>query len=68
MSLMTNQRTLFTTADVAERLGVSVATVRRMVLAGRLAPATKGNGLRGGYVFDAAEVERVAAPAERGAA
>lgn len=55
---------LMTTAEVAERLGVSVSTVTRMAQAARLTPAYKSPAKRGAYVFDRAVVE--AYVAERG--
>lgn len=55
---------LMTTAEVAERLGVSVSTVTRMAQSGRLTPAHKSPAKRGAYVFDRATVE--AYVAERG--
>lgn len=48
-----------TTAKVADALGVDVRTVHRWVESGRITPAFKLDGLRGPYLFDAAEVERV---------
>ena len=50
---------LLTTAEVAERLGVSVWTVHRWTDAGRITPAVKAPGIRGAYMFEPAEVERV---------
>ena len=52
---------LINTAQVADRLGVTPETVSRWVKSGRIAPAAKGDGLRGAYFFTEAEVERVAA-------
>lgn len=52
---------LLSTAEAAERIGVSVRTLNRMAEDGRIVPAAKAPGLRGGYLYDPAEVERVAA-------
>ena len=52
---------LLSTAVAAERVGVSVRTLNRMAEAGKIAAAWKGEGKRGGYLYDPAEVERVAA-------
>lgn len=51
-------RTALTTAQVAERLGVSGETVRRAVNAGHLRPAYKFPGLHGIYLFTDEEVTR----------
>jgi excisionase family DNA binding protein len=51
---------LMTTAQVAERLSRDVRTVHRMVEDGRI-EATKLPGETGAYLFEPAEVERVAA-------
>ena len=50
-----------TATDVAERVGVSVRTLNRMADDGRIVAAAKAPGLRGGYLYEPAEVERVAA-------
>lgn len=50
---------LLSTSDVACELGVDVRTVHRMVAAKRLAPVTKAPGLRGAYLFNPADVERL---------
>ena len=52
---------LLSTAEAAERVGVSVRTLNRMADDGRITPAAKAPGLRGGYLYEPAEVERVAA-------
>lgn len=49
------------TADVARAIGRTVSTVNRMVSRGEITPAAKAPGLRGSYLFDPAEVERLAA-------
>lgn len=51
--------TTLTAATVAERLGMSRWALLRLVKAGRIAPAQKLDGIRGAYLFDPAEVERV---------
>lgn len=50
---------LIATKAAAEVLGVSVRTLNRWAAAGRIVPAYKGEGPRGEYVYDPAEVERV---------
>ena len=49
---------LMDTRQVAKAAHVTVPTVTRWVADGNLKPAHKGEGLRGAYVFDKAEVER----------
>lgn len=49
---------LVPTSEVAERLGVDVRTVHRMVAAGRLCPTIKTPGLRGAYMFDRETLDR----------
>lgn len=53
------QHELVVTAEVAQRLGVDVRTVHRLVSAGRLTPAAKTPGIRGAYLFTPDEVDRV---------
>jgi excisionase family DNA binding protein len=48
---------LITTADAAKVLGVHVATISRMVAAGRLVPAVKVPGKRGAFLFHPEDVE-----------
>ena len=48
------------TAEVADRLGKSVATITRYVKAGRINPVIKGEGLRGAMWFDPIDVDRLA--------
>ena len=56
---MPNVPPLMTTAEVAAECdSVAVKTVIRWVEAGQLAHAQKLPGLRGGYLFDPAEVAR----------
>lgn len=49
---------LLTTADVAERLGVSVYHVSRLVRDGKLTPAHQLPGATGARLFTEAEVDR----------
>ena len=49
-----------TTWEAAEVLGVHVTTVTRMVQRGDMHAITKLRGRTGDYLFDPAEVERVA--------
>lgn len=51
---------LVPSSDAAARLGIDRRTLTRWVEAGRIAAATKLPGLRGAYLFDAAEIDRVA--------
>jgi excisionase family DNA binding protein len=50
-----------TTAQAAERLHVHIRTVARWAESGRLAPSIKFPTMTGGYLFERAEVERLAA-------
>lgn len=53
---------LVTTAEALAILRrSSPSTVTRLVQAGKLSPAQKLPGLRGAYLFDKADVERLAA-------
>lgn len=52
---------LLTTAEAAEFLGVSIATVTRLARAGDLQQELKVTGLRGPRLFHRDEVTRVAA-------
>lgn len=54
---------LLTTSEVAARLGVARQTVVQRVQRGALVPATKLNGPRGAYLFDAEQVDALAADA-----
>jgi excisionase family DNA binding protein len=49
-----------TTAQAAERFGVTVRTIARWVEAGVLTPAIKFPGERGPFLFTEAEVKRFA--------
>jgi len=51
---------LLPTKDVAQLLGVHVSTVARMVAANEIQPAMKIPGKTGAYLFDRADVERLA--------
>lgn len=50
---------LLTSAEVCDRLEINRSTLTRWVAAGRIEPATKMPGLRGGFLFEQAEVERL---------
>jgi excisionase family DNA binding protein len=50
-----------TTSQAASRLGVHIRTIIRWAEDGRLAPSQKFPTQTGGYLFERAEVERVAA-------
>lgn len=56
------------TAEAAKTIGVSVRKIHRMVVAGELQPLDKLAGIRGAYLFDEAEVQRVKAKREQVAA
>lgn len=45
------------TAEVAKAFEKSVPTITRWVAAGKLTPTYKGEGIRGFYLFDRADVE-----------
>lgn len=57
---MTDAQTLIATREVANRLGVTVATVSRMVKRGDLPAVQKLPGRTGAYLFDRAEIEKLA--------
>jgi excisionase family DNA binding protein len=54
---MSQSAHLLSTAQVAELLGKSTATVKRMALAGTLPPAMKLPGETGAYLFRVEDVE-----------
>lgn len=54
MGTVTNDG-LLTTAELADRWGVSVRTIHRKVETGELTPAVKLPGLRGAYLFAVTE-------------
>ena len=56
---------LMRTAEVADVLQVSTRTVARFVASGDLKPAMRLPGLRGAFLFDPRDVQRLA---KRGAA
>ena len=58
---MTEPTKLLTTAQAADVLGVSVATIHQMHREGRLEVALKVEGLRGPKFFARADVDRLAA-------
>jgi predicted site-specific integrase-resolvase len=51
---------LMGTRDVAERLGVSIATVNRMARDGRLTPAIRLPGIRGAQLYARDRIEALA--------
>lgn len=53
---------LLSTAEVAVRLGKSVATVNRYVQRGILEPTAQGPGERGARLYDPADVAELAEP------
>lgn len=62
---MSKAPNLLTSAEVCERLNIDRSTLSRWVASGRITPALKMPGIRGPFLFDPAEVERLA---EAGAA
>jgi hypothetical protein len=50
---------LIGTREASERLGESIRQTIRRVESGKLEPAAKMPGLRGAYVFDAADIARL---------
>lgn len=52
--------TLITTTEAATVLGLDRRTVTARVRSGTLAPAIKLPGERGAYLFDRADIERLA--------
>lgn len=51
---------LLPTRDVVERLGLSTSTISRLVQQGKLTPAIRGDGIRGGMWFRAEDIEAYA--------
>lgn len=51
---------LVASREVCERLGIDRSTLTRWVQAGRIEPAMKLDGLRGGYLFAPETVESLA--------
>lgn len=60
MTKVEHEGNLATTAEVAELLGVSVATVNRRADKGLLPVVAKAPGVRGARLFDRAAVEALA--------
>lgn len=58
---MPNETTLMPSAEACDALGIDRSTLSRWVRIGTITPATKLPGLRGPFLFDPAEVERVKA-------
>lgn len=58
---------LLGTTEAAERLGVSVRTIHRLVARGHLAPAAKLPGSTGAYLFTSADVAAIATTLGRAA-
>lgn len=54
---MTNTK-LVSTAEAAAQLNVHRSTLTRMVEAGKLKPAVRGEGVRGSMFFYRSEIER----------
>ena len=52
---------LLSSAEACERLAIDRSTLSRWVASGRIEPALKSPGVRGPFVFTAAEIERVQA-------
>ena len=61
--LLTVNDDLLTTAQVAERLGKSVATINRMALDDRLTPALVAPGRKGARWYRKADVDALEATA-----
>lgn len=58
---MNNDVEHLTGAEAARRLHIDRSTLSRWVAAGRISPVIKLPGIRGPFVFEVAEVERVKA-------
>lgn len=50
---------LLSTAEAVAKLNIDRSTLTRWVAAGRIKPAHKLPGLRGAYLFDPTEVQRL---------
>lgn len=59
---------LTSTREVAQRLGITVRSVARIVERGELTPAAKAPGPRGAFMFDPTAVDELVAEREAGAA
>lgn len=46
-------------AQACQRLGIDRSTLTRWVEAGKLKPVVKLRGIRGAYVFDAADIDQL---------
>lgn len=55
------EESLIGVAEASEIAGIDRRTIHRMVDRGELAPASKLPGLRGAYIFNRADIERIAA-------
>lgn len=60
---MAHKPTLLNSAEVCTQLSIDRSTLSRWVQSGRIAPAVKLPGLRGPFLFEPAEVDRVKAEA-----
>lgn len=49
-------------AEAAKRLGVSIRTLNRRVAQGAIVPAAEAPGIRGARLYDADEIDALAAP------
>lgn len=58
---MSDAADLLTTAQVADLLGVTVATVNRWALLGKATPVRKLPGPTGAYLYERAEVDALVA-------
>lgn len=58
---MTNQANLIGSAQVAQILGKDRSVVNKLAKAGRIPVVGKIDNLRGAYIFDRCEVEKIAA-------
>jgi predicted site-specific integrase-resolvase len=57
---MTQTPSLLTSAEACEQLGdIDRSTLSRWVLIGRITPAQKLPGIRGAFLFEPAEVQRL---------
>lgn len=54
---METSETLLTSQEAADILGVSVQTISKWVISGKLTPAKKLPGLRGAYLFTPAALK-----------
>lgn len=57
---MPNTEQLLTTAETAERLSVSTATINRWVRVGQLTPAVQTPGIRGARLYAPDDVDALA--------